>query len=69
MQRARLLSIAVLAILAVIVVLQNTATVETRILFFRIEAPRAVLLAVTLLIGFVLGLLAAWRHGAARRSG
>jgi len=54
--------VAVVAILVVIIVLQNTQSVETRILFITLSMPRAVLLFVTLLIGFVLGLVTAnWR--------
>lgn len=62
MSRARTIGIAVLVLLAGIVVLQNTAEVETRFLFFSLRAPRAVLLTGTLLIGFALGVLATWRH-------
>lgn len=46
-----------LAILIGIVIFQNTEPVETRILFMKITMPRAGLLAVTLLIGVVLGFL------------
>lgn len=44
-------------VLLVIVVLQNTAEVETKILFISVSMPRAVLLFVTALLGFVLGVL------------
>ena len=51
--------------LAVVVVLQNTETVETRILFATVAMPRALLLFVTLVagggVGYVLG---ARRRGA-----
>jgi uncharacterized integral membrane protein len=66
MKRLRTLVIALVAVLVIIVVLQNTQSVETRILFVTLAMPRAVLLFVTLLVGFVLGLVAAnWcgRHG------
>lgn len=62
MSRARTIGIAVLVVLAVVVVLQNTAEVETRFLFFSLSAPRAVLLTGTLFLGFALGVLATWRH-------
>lgn len=53
--------IGVVAVLLVIVVLQNTQSVETKILFVTVAMPRAVLLFVTLLVGFVLGLgVASW---------
>ncbi len=50
---------AVVGILLLVVILQNTETVATRLLFVTVEMPRAALLLLTLLIGFVLGLIAA----------
>ncbi|MGY6552950.1 MAG: lipopolysaccharide assembly protein LapA domain-containing protein [Wenzhouxiangella sp.] len=47
----------VLIVLALIIVLQNTAPVETRILFMTLEMPRAALLSLTLLIGMLVGSL------------
>ena len=55
--------LAILSVLVGILVLQNTATVETRLLFFTVSAPRAVLLTATLLIGFALGILVSLRFG------
>jgi uncharacterized integral membrane protein len=48
-------------LLTLIVVLQNTQAVETKILFLTITMPRAALLFGTFLIGFGLGVLAAGR--------
>ena len=59
MKRLRTLVFALVAVLVIIVVLQNTQSVETRILLVTLSMPRAVLLFVTLLLGFVLGLVAA----------
>jgi uncharacterized integral membrane protein len=59
----RLIAVAVLAVLSLILVLQNTETVETRILFATVAMPRAVLLAITFLLGIVVGLLAAFIRG------
>lgn len=53
----------VLAVLGILIVLQNTQAVETRLLFITIVMPRAALLALTLLIGFLLGTLTVWRAG------
>ena len=53
----RLIVVAVLAILSLVLVLQNTATVETKILFATVAMPRAVLLAITFLLGVIVGLL------------
>ena len=57
MNRFKMISITILTILGVIIILQNMETVETRLLFFTIPMPRAVLLMVTTLIGFALGIL------------
>jgi putative membrane protein len=57
MQRFKLISTAILVLLGVIIILQNTEAVETRILFFSITMPRAILLMGTVCIGFALGIL------------
>ena len=51
------LLILVLILFVSIVIFQNTEVVETKILFFSIQLPRAILLFLTLSFGFVLGLL------------
>lgn len=58
MKNAKLIAVITLVVLAIVVVLQNTESVVTRFLFFSIEMPRAVLLFITLLAGFALGLAA-----------
>ncbi len=57
MERFKMISTAILALLGVIIILQNTEPVETRILFLSITMPRAILLIGTTLIGFALGVL------------
>ena len=57
MERFRMISIGLLALLGVIIILQNTAPVETKLLFLTITMPRAILLMGTTLIGFALGVL------------
>lgn len=57
MNRFKMISIAILALLGVIIILQNTEPVETRLLFMSITMPRAILLMGTTLIGFALGIL------------
>ncbi len=52
----KIVTLIVLALLALIVVLQNTATVETQVLFFTLAMPRALLLFLTFLVGVILGL-------------
>ncbi len=61
LQKAKIIGIAILALLVIVVVLQNTETVETQILFLKLEMPRAALLFGTLVIGFALGVLMANR--------
>jgi uncharacterized integral membrane protein len=61
-RRLKLAGIALVAILVLIIVLQNTEAVHTDILFFSMTMPRAVLLFGTLAIGFVLGILASFRR-------
>lgn len=59
--KVKMIVAATLALLVLIVVLQNTESVETKLLFTTITMPRAALLFGTLLIGFALGVLAAGR--------
>jgi uncharacterized integral membrane protein len=61
MTRTKLIIAGILALLVLIVILQNTAAVETKILFITLTMPRAVLLIGTTLVGFILGVLAAFR--------
>ncbi len=60
MRRLRIIAAVTLAALAVIVILQNTAPVETRLLFATVTMPRAALLILTTLAGFALGLLTSY---------
>jgi len=57
MKNWKIITALVVALLVLIVVLQNTAAVETQILFFTLTLPRALLLFLTFLIGFILGLV------------
>jgi len=57
MHRVKLFFILGLSLLALIVLLQNTEPVVTKILFVTITMPRAVLLFGTMMIGFALGVL------------
>jgi uncharacterized integral membrane protein len=53
----KVVALLILILIAVVIVLQNTETVETRVLFFSLRMPRAVLLLVATAIGFALGLV------------
>jgi len=61
MTKFKVVILAVIGLLVLIVILQNTATVETKILFVSVSMPRAVLLFGTFLVGFLLGVLTAGR--------
>ena len=63
MSRIKLISLLVLAVLAILLVLQNTQGVATRLLFVTVTMPLAALLALTLLVGFAAGVLAALNVG------
>ena len=69
MERFKLVSIAVLVGLGIIIILQNTQPVETKILFMTITMPRAILLMVTTLIGFALGMLVSFLFQRKERKG
>ena len=57
MKRWKLILTLALALTTLIVVLQNTEPVETRLLFTSVTMPRALLLGITLLVGLVCGLV------------
>jgi len=61
MKRIKFIGIGVLVLLIVVVVLQNNERVDTNILFFTITMPRALLLAATAAIGFIIGLMSSFR--------
>jgi lipopolysaccharide assembly protein A len=54
-------------LLMAIIIAQNTAAVETKILFMTLTMPRAALLAVTLLIGVAIGIAATLHWGRQRQ--
>lgn len=58
MINAKLIAAAVAALLLIVVILQNTEDVETRVLFVTITMPRAVLIFISALFGFVVGAVA-----------
>jgi len=59
MNKLKLIAIGILALLVVVVVLQNTQPVETKLLFLTLTMPNAALLFGTLIIGFAIGVLTA----------
>jgi uncharacterized integral membrane protein len=59
MNKLKLVAVAVVGLVVVIVVLQNTQAVETHLLFLTLTMPNAALLFGTLIMGFALGVLMA----------
>ena len=59
MNKFKLIVAVVILLLVVIVFLQNTEAVETKVLFLTITMPRVLLLVVTFIVGFVGGLITA----------
>ena len=55
MKNWRAVVIIVISLLVLIVVLQNTKSVETKFLFVTVAMPRALLLFLTFLFGFIVG--------------
>ncbi|ABA87819.1 hypothetical protein Pcar_0559 [Syntrophotalea carbinolica DSM 2380] len=60
MKNLKLYTFIVLAVLALLIILQNTVEVQVRILYLTMNAPLAALLLMTLLVGLVLGMLIAY---------
>ncbi len=55
MKKLKTIVVVVISLLVLIVVLQNTQSVETKLLFVTITMPRAFLLFLAFLFGFVVG--------------
>ena len=65
--KVKIVVAALAVILVAVVILQNTESVETRLLFVTVEMPRAMLLFLALLIGFGLGLASALMWGSRKK--
>lgn len=59
MKKVKVTAIIVILLLALIVFLQNTQAVETKLLFLTITMPRVLLLMLTFIMGFIGGLITA----------
>jgi uncharacterized integral membrane protein len=57
MKKAKLIVIFIILVLVIIVFLQNTEVVETKVLFATISMSRALLLLLTFSLGFITGLI------------
>ena len=63
MKKFKVIVILIVLLLVLIVILQNTESVKTKFLFKTFELPRAFLLFLTFIFGFIAGLLAVIRVG------
>ena len=59
MKKAKLIGALTAIVAGIILIVQNSQSVETRFLFIKFTMPNSVLLGLTLLIGIAIGLLAA----------
>jgi len=57
MKKYKIIIILIVLLLALIVILQNTQSVETKFLLVKFAMPRAFLLFLTFMFGFIAGLL------------
>ncbi len=57
--KMKLVALVVVAVMAIIIFLQNTEMAEARIFFLRIEMSRALLLILTFALGLLTGILVA----------
>lgn len=62
MRRFRLGVSALIATLLIILILQNMVTVEVRLLWWTVAMPRAILLVLTAMAGFAVGILVGMRR-------
>lgn len=60
MKKLKIIIVAVISILALIIFVQNTAVVETKLLFMTISMSRALLLILTFGLGFTTGLIVSY---------
>jgi uncharacterized integral membrane protein len=60
MRHLKLLGVAILALCIVLLVIQNREPMVVKMLFFRFAAPAALVLFATAVVGFLIGLAAAF---------
>ena len=57
MKKAKIIGTIIVSLLVLIIFLQNTQSAETKLLFVTIKMPIVILLMLTVLIGFIGGLV------------
>lgn len=64
--KVKLVVVGLAVLLALVLILQNMASVETRLLFATVTMPRALLLAVVFGLGVLTGIVGRWGRGRAK---
>ena len=59
MKKAKVIGIIIISLLVLIIFLQNTQSAETKLLFMTIKMPIVILLMLTVLMGYIGGLVTA----------
>jgi uncharacterized integral membrane protein len=57
-KKTKTIVVIILTLLVLITILQNTQAVETKLLLLTVTMPKALLIIITLLVGFILGFVA-----------
>ena len=57
MRKAKLIAIVLVSILTIVILLQNTEPVQARVLFATVQMSRALLMMLTFVLGFIVGIL------------
>jgi uncharacterized integral membrane protein len=57
MRKIKLIAIILVSILTIVILLQNTEPVQARVLFATVQMSRALLMMLTFVLGFVVGIL------------
>ncbi len=60
MKKAKIIVITVICVLALIIIFQNTESVDTNLLFMTVTMSRALLLIMTFIMGFAAGLITSY---------
>jgi len=59
MKKAKVIGIIIISLLVLIIFFQNTQAAETKLLFVTVKMPIVILLMLTVLVGFIGGLITA----------
>jgi len=57
MRKVKLIAIIVISILTIVILVQNTEPVQARVVFVTVQMSRALLMMLTFVLGFVVGIL------------